>query len=247
MGMPHPPKIKFVKRFNPEHELVKISQAPIIMTLERILKPEQRLVKTPHTPRPEPFERILTPEQRLVKTPQIPAVNPFERIFIIENIFVVILPQTIMKESFDIKLNPEHRLFIIPPQAPKMEPFDIKLKQENQKEKNNVTVYTGPQGPKIVLKETIEAGRKGEKLMGFGTDEDPYKDYLPAQIEEHFKDQKKYKIKWHLLFTKGKWSSPSPLAEIRYLPKGQNIPVRTMIYGNKKKINAIKYIGLFFL
>jgi predicted DNA-binding transcriptional regulator len=112
----------------------------------------------------------------------------------------------------------------------------IKAKQKKQEEKNNVTVYTGLQGPKIVLKETIEAGRKGEKLMGFGTDEDPYKDHLPAQIKEHFKDQKKYKIKWYLLFTKGEWSSPSPLSEIRYLPKGQNIPVRTMIYGNKVAI-----------
>ena len=112
----------------------------------------------------------------------------------------------------------------------------IKAKRNSQEERNNVTVYTGPQGPKIVLKETIEAGRRGEKLMGFGTDEDPYKDYLPASIEEHFKDQKKYKIKWYLLFTKGEWSSSSPLAEIKYLPKGQAIPVRTMVYGNKVAI-----------
>lgn len=112
----------------------------------------------------------------------------------------------------------------------------IELKRKKQEERNNVTVYSGIKGPKIVLKETIEAGRKGEKLMGFGTDEDPYKDFLPASIEEHFQDQVKYNVKWYLLFTKGKWSSPSPLAEIRYLPKGQTIPVRTMIYGNKVAI-----------
>jgi len=112
----------------------------------------------------------------------------------------------------------------------------IKSRRELKEEKNNVIVYTGVQGPKIVLKETIEAGRKGEKLMGFGTDEDPYKDYLPADIEEHFREQKKYKIKWYLLFTKGDWSSPSPLSEIKYLPKGQTIPVRTMIYGDKVAI-----------
>ncbi len=112
----------------------------------------------------------------------------------------------------------------------------IKAKREEKEEKNNVTVYTGIQGPKIVLKETIEAGRRGEKLIGFGTDEDPYKDYLPADIEDHFRDQKKYKVKWYLLFTKGKWSSPSPYAEIRFLPKGQSLPVRTMIYGNKVAI-----------
>lgn len=112
----------------------------------------------------------------------------------------------------------------------------IKAKQSEKNEKNTVIVYTGIQGPKIVLKETIEAGRKGEKLMGFGTDEDPYKDFLPAQIKEHFREQRQYKIKWFLLFTDGTWSSPSPLAEIRYLPKGQSIPVRTMIYGNKVAI-----------
>lgn len=112
----------------------------------------------------------------------------------------------------------------------------IEMKRNEQEEKNNVTVYTGIQGPKIVLKETIEAGRKGEKLMGFGTDEDPYKDYLPADIEDHFRDQKKYRITWHLLFTKGEWSSPSPLAKVKYLPEGSSMPIRTMIYGNKVAI-----------
>ncbi|MCA9487916.1 MAG: hypothetical protein KC516_03055 [Nanoarchaeota archaeon] len=112
----------------------------------------------------------------------------------------------------------------------------IKEKRKNSEEKEAVIIYTGKQGPKIILKETIEAGKKGEKLMGYGTDEDPYKDFLPADIEQHFRDQKKYKIKWHLLFTKGKWKSPSPLAEVKYLPKGFNSPVRTMIYGDKVAI-----------
>jgi predicted DNA-binding transcriptional regulator len=112
----------------------------------------------------------------------------------------------------------------------------LKAKQDAKEERNNVVVYTGPKGPKIVLKETIDAGKRGEKLMGFGSDEDPYKDYLPADIAEHFRDQKKYNIKWYLLFTKGKWSSPNPLGEVRYLPKGLEVPVRTMIYGDKVAI-----------
>ena len=82
-------------------------------------------------------------------------------------------------------------------------------------------------------------GRNGEKLYGYGTDEDPYKDYLPADIQQHFRDQKKYKIKWHLLFS-GNWKSPksyqSPLQEVRYLPKGLTLPIRTMIYGDKVAI-----------
>lgn len=112
----------------------------------------------------------------------------------------------------------------------------IKEKQESKEEASNVRMYMGTEGPKIVLKETIEAGRKGEKLYGFGTDEDPYKDYLPADIQQHFRDQKKYKIKWYLLFSE-KWKSPknykAPLQEARYLPEGLTLPTRTMIYGNK--------------
>lgn len=112
----------------------------------------------------------------------------------------------------------------------------IKLKRSSLKDTNEVIVYTGPQGAKIALKESIDAGRKGAELCGYGTDEDPYKDILPAAIEEHFRDQKKYKIKWKLLFTKGKWKSPSPIAEIKYLPKGFNVPIRTMIMGDKVAI-----------
>ncbi len=112
----------------------------------------------------------------------------------------------------------------------------IKAKKDLKKEDSKIVVYTGLQGPRIVLKESIDAGKMGAKLCGYGTDEDPYKDYLPADIEEHFRDQKKYNIKWHLLFTKGKWQSRSPGSIIRYLPKGFTMPVRTMIYGNKVAI-----------
>jgi HTH-type transcriptional regulator, sugar sensing transcriptional regulator len=115
----------------------------------------------------------------------------------------------------------------------------LKSKRKNIKETNKTIVYTGIQGPKIVLKETIEAGRKGEKLYGFGTDEDPYKDYLPADIEHHFRDQKRYRIKWYLLFS-NKWKSSkkyqAPLQEARYLPESSTLPIRTMIYGNKVAI-----------
>ncbi|MFC2134544.1 TrmB family transcriptional regulator [Bacteroidota bacterium] len=95
--------------------------------------------------------------------------------------------------------------------------------------------YIGEEGPRIVLKETIEAGRHGHELLGFGTDEDPYKDYLPADIEQHFREQIKYDVSWKLLFNK-KFKSPNPLGEIRYLPEGFSMPIRTMIYGDKVAI-----------
>jgi len=102
-------------------------------------------------------------------------------------------------------------------------------------EENKTIVYTGTQGPKIVLKEAIEAGRNGQELYGFGTDEDPYLIYFPFELKRHFEEQKKYKIRWKLLFTKG-FKSPNPFADIRYLPEGFSLPVRTMIYGNKVAI-----------
>ena len=112
---------------------------------------------------------------------------------------------------------------------------EIKHKRAAAKEKTSVVVYTGLQGARIVLKETIDAGRKGAELLGFGTDEDPYQKYLPAAIEEHFRDQKKYNITWKLLFNR-RFKSPSPKATVRYLPEGFNLPVRTMIYGHKVAI-----------
>ena len=112
----------------------------------------------------------------------------------------------------------------------------IRLKRSHIKEENKTVVYTGLQGAKLILKEAIEAARKGAELCGYGTDVDPYALYLPAAIKEHFEEQIKYNIKWRLLFTKGKWKSPSPRADIRYLAKGFNLPVRTMIYGNKVAI-----------
>lgn len=112
---------------------------------------------------------------------------------------------------------------------------EIRVKRKLTKEINKTIVYTGIQGPKIVLKEAIEAGRKGEELLGFGTDEDPYVRYLPFELEKHFREQKKHKIKWKLLFTKG-FKSQNPMALIRYLPKEFELPVRTMIYGNKVAI-----------
>lgn len=112
---------------------------------------------------------------------------------------------------------------------------ELKTKRMKADEENETIVYTGVQGPKIVLKEAIEAGKQGKQLYGFGTDEDPYITHLPFDLERHFEEQKKYKIKWKLLFTKG-FKSPNPLAQIKYLPKGFSLPIRTMIYGNKVAI-----------
>jgi sugar-specific transcriptional regulator TrmB len=112
----------------------------------------------------------------------------------------------------------------------------IKAARKSVQEQNHVTTYTGLEGPKIVLRETIEAGRNGAELLGFGSDEDPYKDHLPYDIENHFREQKKYDVHWKLLFAKSPWKSPAPLSEIRYLPKGFNLPIRTIVYGDKVAI-----------
>jgi hypothetical protein len=93
-------------------------------------------------------------------------------------------------------------------------------------------IYYGKKGAIKVLEESIEAGKKGEELLGFGTHDDPYLKFVPEALREHFEQQKKHKIKWKLLFAKG-FKSPNPLAEVRYLPEGLAPPVRTMMYGDR--------------
>ena len=55
---------------------------------------------------------------------------------------------------------------------------------------------------------------------------------MPHEFNKHFAEQKKYKIRWQLLFTQG-FKSPNPFATVKYLPKGLNPPVRIMIAGAK--------------
>jgi sugar-specific transcriptional regulator TrmB len=112
---------------------------------------------------------------------------------------------------------------------------EIRARRRKVEEKNETVVYTGKQGPKIALNEALEAGKRKEELLGFGTDEDPFLVHYPYELEKHFKEQKKHKVKWKMLFSGG-FKSPNPLAEIKYLPKGFTTPTRTFVYGNKVAI-----------
>lgn len=111
----------------------------------------------------------------------------------------------------------------------------LKARRKNHEEINKTIIYTGIQGPKIVLNEILEAGKQGQPHYGFGTNEDPYVKYLPLALSKFINQAKKYKFKMHLLFGKG-FHSPNTLAEIRCLSEDYIFPVRTMIYGNKVAI-----------
>jgi len=113
-------------------------------------------------------------------------------------------------------------------------PF-IKAERKKTEENNQTIVYTGIQGPKIVLKEILEAGKKGLTHFGFGTDTDPYIKYLPHELNKYIEEAKKYKFTQKLIFVKG-FKSPNTKAKIRYLPREYLFPVRTMIYGDKVAI-----------
>ena len=112
---------------------------------------------------------------------------------------------------------------------------EIKAKRESAEEKNKTVVYTGIQGPKIVLNEILELGKKGIPNYGFGTDLDPYVKYIPHVLNKYINEAKKYKFKTKLIFAKG-FKSPNITAEVRYLPKEYLFPVRTVMYGNKVAI-----------
>jgi len=111
----------------------------------------------------------------------------------------------------------------------------IKAEREKVDEKNSTVVYTGKQGAKIVLREILEAGKRGLPHFGFGTDTDPYVKYLPHDLNKFIEDSKKIKFTQKLIFVKG-FKSPNTKAKIRYLSKEYLFPVRTMIYGDKVAI-----------
>jgi hypothetical protein len=93
----------------------------------------------------------------------------------------------------------------------------------------------GKEGVARALEEAIEAGKKGHSLFGFGTDIDDYVTHCPEELQEHFEQQLKHKIKWKMLFSE-EFKSPNPSADVRLLPKGFTQPVRTMVLGNKVAI-----------
>lgn len=111
----------------------------------------------------------------------------------------------------------------------------LELKRKKARENNQTIIYTGVQGPKIVLNEILEAGIKGIDNCGFGTDEDPYIKFIPTALHKFIKDSRKYKFKTRLIFAKG-FKSPNINAKIKHLPEEYLMPVRIMIYGSKVAI-----------
>ena len=111
----------------------------------------------------------------------------------------------------------------------------IKQEMGKSEEHNETVVYTGIAGPKIVLKEILEAGKKGIPNYGFGTDIDPYVKNMPYFLERYIQEAKKYKFETRLIFAKG-FKSPNINAKIKFLAKEYLPPVRTMIYSDKVAI-----------
>jgi sugar-specific transcriptional regulator TrmB len=105
--------------------------------------------------------------------------------------------------------------------------------KRKKKEFPEAIIYRGRRGALVALNEVIEAGKEGLEIVAYGTED--YPTYFPAQIKEYVKIAKKYAFKERLLFAQ-RFKSPNTNAKIRYIPKEYNIPVRTMIYGNKVAI-----------
>ncbi|MEK6960232.1 MAG: helix-turn-helix domain-containing protein [Nanoarchaeota archaeon] len=94
-------------------------------------------------------------------------------------------------------------------------------------------VYRGKKGALVALGEVIEAGMRGEEILGFGTED--YATYFPAQLPGYLKIATKHRFKERLIFGEG-FKSPNKTAKIRYLPKEYIVPARTMIFGSKVAI-----------
>lgn len=106
------------------------------------------------------------------------------------------------------------------------------LLQKKDPVQNSVRMFIGKQGPKIVLKELLEASKRTKNNYGYGTPKNPYAKYFPHEFKEYLLQEKKHKLKTKLLFAKGHIEK-QPTAQIRYLPPEFMVPVRTMIAANK--------------
>ena len=97
---------------------------------------------------------------------------------------------------------------------------------------SKTSVYYGKEGALLVLKQIIEAGKKGLPNYGFGTHTNPYVKYLKKELYEFFEEEEKNNIDTRLLFAEG-YKHKQPKAKIRFLPKEIASPVRIMIYDDK--------------
>ena len=108
----------------------------------------------------------------------------------------------------------------------------IKKRNESKAQESNVRMYLGYEGPKIILKELIEASIKNKINYGYGTRDNPFVEVYPHELNEFFEFEEKHKFKTLLLFAKGN-RQKQPNATIKYLPPEFFSPVRTMIAGDK--------------
>ena len=108
----------------------------------------------------------------------------------------------------------------------------IKEKQNAKGEQSNTRMYMGKEGPKIALKELVEASKKDGYNYGYGTEENPFVEYYPHELKEFFNAEKKHNLRTLLIFTQGH-KQKQPYAQIKYLPSEFIARVRTMIAGDK--------------
>lgn len=108
----------------------------------------------------------------------------------------------------------------------------IEKQRDLEKEFSNTRMYFGIQGAKIALQELAEESRKEGINYGYGTQDNPFIELIPHDLNRFFKEEKEYGFETHLIFAQGK-KQKQPNARIRYLPPEFISPVRTMIAGNK--------------
>ena len=114
--------------------------------------------------------------------------------------------------------------------------FESKRKHNKLPE---AVIYRGKKGALFLLDDIIRDGKekfqKKEEFEVVGCGNEDYVTYFPSQINEYVKFAKKYHIRERLIFGKGIKTS-NDNANIKYLPPELNLPVRTIVYGDKVAI-----------
>ncbi len=114
----------------------------------------------------------------------------------------------------------------------------LESKRKSQK-LPEATIYRGRKGALVLINDIINDGKEKFKnkeeyeVVGCGNED--YVTYFPSQVKEYVKIAKKFKFKERLIFGKGVKTFNNN-AKIRYLPPELNLPVRTVVYGDKVAI-----------
>lgn len=132
--------------------------------------------------------------------------------------------------------HPNHLVKLIDAQKASIEAILPSLRHEYgmEKKQSYIKLYRGIAGVKASFTDSLDLMKNGGKYLAIGCVD--MNKILGVFIEEHHKERRRKRIESWALFnyeyiSRAKELSRRPRNHVRVLPKGQHLPVQTVIYG----------------